>query len=173
MARLRRALDALYFGCGVIAAGFLIVMLAIIVVQMLARWAGLVFPGATSYAGYTMAAASFFALAHALSRGAHIRVGLLLAAVPVRARRWLEIWCFSVGAVAAWFLARYTANLVWWSWKLGDVSQGQDATPLWLPQSAMAIGSVVFAVALTDHLVRLVFLGDHGIEAELAGGAER
>ncbi len=173
MSRLRRALDALYFGCGVIAAGFLIVMLAIIVVQMLARWAGLVFPGATSYAGYTMAAASFFAFAHALNRGAHIRVGLLLAAVPLWARRWLEIWCFTVGATAAWFLARYTANLVWWSWKLGDVSQGQDATPLWLPQGAMAIGSLVFAVALTDHLLRLVFLGDHGIEAELAGGAER
>jgi len=170
---LRRGLDGLYFGCGMIAAGFLIVMLAIIVAQMLARWTGFQFPGATSYAGYTMAAASFFALAHALNRGAHIRVGLLLTVVPAWAQRWLELWCFGIGAVAAWFLARYTMKLVWWSWKLGDVSQGQDATPLWLPQCAMAIGAIVFAIALTDHLLRIIFLGEHGIDAEIAGGGER
>lgn len=162
---IRRALDALYFGCGVIAAGFLVVMLGIIVAQMLARWTGHVFPGATSYAGYAMAGASFFAFAHALNRGAHIRVGLLLTAVG-RHRRWLELWCFAIGTAAAWFLARYAINMVWWSWKLGDVSQGQDATPLWIPQSLMAFGSVVFAIALTDHLLRIIFAGDHGIRSD-------
>lgn len=164
----RRALDALYLGCGVIAACCLIVMLAIIVLQMLARWTGTVFPGATSYAGYAMAAASFFAFAQALNRGAHIRVGLLLAAAG-RHRRWLELWCFAIGATAAWYLARYSVNLVWWSWKLGDVSQGQDATPLWIPQSAMAIGAIVFAISLTDHLLRIIFAGDHGIRSDTVG----
>lgn len=151
-----------------IAAGFLIAMLCIIVVQMVARWSGFLFPGAASYAGYAMASASFFAFAHALNRGAHIRVGLLLTAVG-RHRRWLELWCFVIATTAAWFLARYAINLVWWSWKLGDVSQGQDATPLWIPQCSMAIGAVVFAIALTDHLLRIIFAGDHGIAAELAG----
>ena len=173
MAFIRRALDALYFGCGVVAAGFLLLMLGIIVAQMVARWTGLLFPGAASYAGYSMAAASFFAFAHALNRGAHIRVGLLLSAVGPAARRWVEVWCFAIGAAAAWFLARYAINLVSWSWKLGDVSQGQDATPLWIPQSAMAIGSVVFAIALTDHLLQLIFTGRHGIEAETAGTGDR
>ncbi|MSU90422.1 TRAP transporter small permease subunit [Rhodobacteraceae bacterium 2CG4] len=165
--RLRQGLDAIYFGCGVIAAAFLIAMLGIIVAQMIARWTGLVFPGAASYAGYCMAGASFFAFAHALNRGAHIRVGILLNAAG-RHRRWLELWCFAVGSVAAWFLARYAVNLVLWSRKLGDVSQGQDATPLWIPQMPMAIGSVVFAVALTDHLLQIVFAGDHGIRSDTA-----
>ncbi len=165
MRALRRGLDALYFGCGLVAAFFLVLMLLIIVAQMVARWTGYVFPGATSYAGYAMAAASFFALAHALSRGAHIRVSLLLKAVGGY-RRWLELWCFAIGAGLAWFLARYAVKAVQWSWMLGDVSQGQDATPLWIPQLAMAAGSIVFAVAVTDHLARLIFAGDHGIRAE-------
>ena len=173
MRLLRRTLDGLYLGCGMVAAGFLLLMLGIIVAQMVARWTGFLFPGAASYAGYTMAAASFFALAHALDRGSHIRVGLLLSAVGPAARRWIEVWCFAIGAAAAWFLARYAINLVWWSWTLGDVSQGQDATPLWIPQTAMAAGSVVFAVALTDHLVRLILTGRHGIDPERAGTGDR
>ncbi len=168
MRMLRRALDALYALCGALAAMFLIALLLIIVAQMLARWTGVTFPGATSYAGYCMAAASFLAFASALNRGAHIRVGILLNAMG-RHRRWLELWCFGIGAAAAWFLARYMVNLVGWSWKLGDVSQGQDATPLWIPQVVVAFGSVVFAIALTDHLMRIILAGDHGIEAEIAG----
>ena len=158
---LRRSLDALYLGCGVAAAGCLVALLAVIVAQMVARWAGATFPGATSYAGYAMATASFLAFAHALDRGAHIRVGLLLNAAG-RHRRWVEAWCLAIGSAAAWYLAWNAGRLVSWSWTLGDVSQGQDATPLWIAQVPMAVGAVVFAVALTDHLVRAV-----------RGGAER
>lgn len=152
---LRRLLDGLYFGCGLAAAACLVGILAIIVAQMVARWSGNVFPGATAYAGYAMATASFLAFAHAFNRGAHIRVGILLNAAG-RWRRGLEIWCHGIGALLAWFLARYAVNKVWWSWRLGDVSQGQDATPLWIPQLPWAVGAVIFAVALTDRLVQLL-----------------
>lgn len=152
---LRRGLDGLYFGCGLAAAACLVAILAIIVAQMIARWSGNVFPGATAYAGYAMASASFLAFAHALNRGAHIRVGILLNAAG-RWRRGLEIWCHVIGAALAWFLARYAVNKVWWSWRLGDVSQGQDATPLWIPQLPWALGAVVFAVAMTDRFVQLL-----------------
>jgi TRAP-type mannitol/chloroaromatic compound transport system permease small subunit len=164
----RRGLDAVYLACGVFAAGCLLMLLVIIVAQMVARWTGHLFPGATSYAGYAMAAASFLAFAHALSRGAHIRVGILLNFAG-RYRRWVELWCFAIGTLLGWFLARYVCNAVYWSWKLGDVSQGQDATPLWIPQLPMAIGAVVFAVALTDHLVRFAT----GVETATGDIAER
>ena len=58
---LRRILDALYLAGGIIAAFFTVAILVLIVLQMLARWTGNVFPGATDYAGYCMAGASFFA----------------------------------------------------------------------------------------------------------------
>ena len=98
---LRKILDGIYIGGGVIAAGFLILILLLIVAQMLARWTGSVFPGATNYAGYAMAAASFFAFANTLNRGVHIRVSIILNAVG-KGRRFLEIWCFSIATALAW-----------------------------------------------------------------------
>lgn len=162
---LRRLLDGLYLAGGMIAALALVSILAIIVAQMIARWTGVLFPGAANYAGYAMASASFFAFAHALGRGAHIRVSILLNALG-RHRRWLEVWCFAIGAALAWYLARYAIKAVYWSWKLNDVSQGQDATPLWIPQTAMAVGAVLLAIAMTDHLVRVLFLGSSGIVSD-------
>jgi TRAP-type C4-dicarboxylate transport system permease small subunit len=162
---LRRLLDGLYFTGGVFAALCLISILAIIVAQMIARWTGLTFPGATSYAGYAMASASFFAFAHALNRGAHIRVSILLSALGER-RRWLEVWCFAIGSALAGYLAYYAIKAVYWSRKLNDISQGQDATPLWIPQMAMAAGAVLLAIAMADHLVRVLFLGDPGIRSD-------
>jgi len=162
----RAFLDRLYFACGVIAAVFLIIILLLIVVQMVARWTGEVFPGAPDYAGYCMAAASFFAFAHALNRGSHIRVSILLNAVSRRGRRILETWCFGIGTLLAWYFFFYAVKAVYWSLKFNDISQGQDATPLWIPQLSMVIGSGIFAIALTDHLIHVLHSGEHRIEAD-------
>ena len=164
--RIRSVLDRLYLACGVIAAIFLVVILVLIVLQMLARWTGEVFPGAPDYAGYSMAAASFFAFAHALNRGSHIRVSIVLNAVSEKWRRILETWCFVVGTLLGWYFCYFAFKAVYWSWKFNDISQGQDATPIWIPQLSMAIGSLVFAVALTDHLVHVLGSGKHRIEAD-------
>lgn len=163
---LRRILDFLYKLGGVIAAVFLVAILLIIVLQMLARWTGQVFPGATDYAGYCMAGASFFAFAYALNHGAHIRVSLFLNALG-RHRRWGEIWCFAIGAVTATYLARYAVKGTYWSWKLKELSQGLDATPMWIPQLAMSAGTILLAIAFWDHLARILFTGDHGIRADM------
>lgn len=163
---LRRLLDALYLLGGAIAALFLIAILVIIVLQMLARWTGQVFPGATDYAGYCMAGASFFAFAYALNHGAHIRVSLFLHALGDK-RRWGEIWCFAIGAVTASYFAYYAVRGTYWSWKLDELSQGLDATPVWIPQLSMSAGTVLLAAAFWDHLFQLLFLGDHGIRSDL------
>ncbi|RMD94155.1 MAG: TRAP transporter small permease [Alphaproteobacteria bacterium] len=167
MILLRRALDGLYLAAGIAAALCLIAILVLIVVQMLARWTGEVFPGAPDYAGYAMASASFLAFAHALNHGSHIRVGILLNALPAPARRWLEAWCFAIGAAVMWYFVYYAQRFVYWSWKFNDISQGQDRTPLWIPQSVMLAGAVIFAIALTDHLICLVFRGEHRIRQDI------
>lgn len=164
MARtIRAVLDGIYFGSGIAAALCLIAILVLIVVQMVARWTGEVFPGAPNYAGYAMAAASFLAFAHALNRGAHIRVSLFLNMLSRRGQRILNLWCFAIGAALAWYFVYFAVRFVFWSWKFGDVSQGPDASPLWVPQSVMLFGAFVFALALTDHLVSLITHGDHRI----------
>ena len=164
----RRLLDNLYLASGLIGAGFLFLILVMIVVQMIARWSGNVIPGTTAYAGYSMAAASFFSLAYALNHGAHIRVTLLLVRLG-KYRRIAEIWCFGV----ATFLSGY---FCWYAWKavrtsiaINDISQGQDATPLWIPQIAMGLGTTLLFIAFIDHLLRIFLVGDHGIQAEQLG----
>ncbi|MGI9520769.1 MAG: TRAP transporter small permease [Hyphomicrobiaceae bacterium] len=160
--KLRRVLDTLYLMSGLAAALFLIAILVIIVLQMLARWTGQVFPGAPDYAGYCMAAASFLAFAYALNRGAHIRVSIFLNALG-RHRLWGEIACFALGAVISTYFARYAIKGTYWSWKLKDISQGLDATPIWIPQLAMAFGTVLLAICFWDNLIRLLFTGTHNV----------
>lgn len=164
---LRRFLDFVYAASGVFAALCLITILLLIVAQMVARWTGEIFPGAANYAGYSMAAASFFAFASALNRGSHIRVSLVLNAVPTAFRRYLEIWCFAIAATVMWYFTYYAYWFTYWSWKFNEVSQAQDATPLWIPQSVMVIGGGILAVALTDHLIHVIFRGDHRIKRDL------
>ncbi len=170
MGALRRILDFLYGLSGAIAALCLITILGLIVLQMLARWTGEVFPGAPNYAGYAMAAASFFAFANALGRGAHIRVSILLNAVPAKLKYILEIWCFALGAAIAAYFTYYAYTFVYWSWKFNDVSQGQDAAPLWIPQSVMIAGGGLLTIALLDNLLHLILRGDHRITRDTVEG---
>jgi len=153
---IRLGLDGLYRICGVIAAGFLVAVLVIILAQIGARWLGWQFPGSTSYAGYAMAGASFFALAYTLNHGAHIRVSLAISRLTGTARRVAEFWCLLVATGLSGYFAWYAIKAVRISHMIGDISQGQDATPLWIPQLVMAIGTVVLTIAFADHLVRLL-----------------
>ena len=113
MQLVRATLDRLYFLGGAIGAVCLIVILGLIVLQMMARWTGEVFPGSTDYAGYFMAGASFLALAHALDKGAHIRVNLVLGKMG-RWRRYAEIWCYGVAAVTSVYFACYAIKANIW-----------------------------------------------------------
>ncbi len=159
---MRRFLDGLYLTGGVFAALFLIAILLLIVIQMVARWTGEVFAGVPEYAGYCMAASSFLALAYALNHGNHIRVSLLLSAMG-RFRRYGEIWCFAVGSFLSVSFAWYGSQKMLGSLKWNDISQGQDATPMWIPQMGMVVGLIILAIAFLDHLYCLVFNGHHHI----------
>lgn len=167
MTTLRKFLDFIYVAAGAAAAVCLVAILVLIVAQMVARWTGAVFPGAASYAGYAMAGASFLAFANALNRGAHIRVSILLNALSAGPKRLLEIWCFGLAAAIAAYFTYYAYWFVFWSWKFNEISQDQDATALWIPQSVMVIGGAILTVALIDNLIYVIFKGDHRITRDL------
>lgn len=150
---MRKALDRLYDAAGYLAAFFMIGILLMVLASVVGRAAGFNLRGSDAYAGYAMAAASFLALAHTLKRGEHIRVTLFLERFGGRLRRPLEIWCHLAGTFFCAVLALYSARLVWQSYTFNDVSQGNDATPLWIPQIAMALGAAVLLVAMADDLV--------------------
>ncbi len=185
-----RILDGVYFASGMIAAFFMITILSLIVVGMVGRWTSTAVPGTTEFAGYAMAATSFFALCHALTKGAHIRVSIVLNANDFL-RRWLDVFAVFGAAVIATYFARYAIKTNQFSEMLNDRTQGQDQipewlvslfrldfsgavsggselvyTPVWIPQLAMSIGTVLLAVALWDTLYRMLITGVNPIVSE-------
>jgi TRAP-type C4-dicarboxylate transport system permease small subunit len=182
-----RFLDRIYLGAGVLAACFMVLILLLIVAQMIARWTLTTFPGSTEYAGYAMAATSFFAMAHALSRGAHIRMSIFLN-MNSFTKLWLDAFAMLIAACTATYFARYAIKTNFMSEMLNDRTQGQDYTPewlitalsmfghwptewaqmwaesgtgwvytpVWLPQLPMSVGTVLLAIAIWDHLTRLL-----------------
>jgi TRAP-type C4-dicarboxylate transport system permease small subunit len=150
----RKALDALYEGAAWLAALFLIALLVAVLLSIAGRQLHFHVKGTDAYAGYFMAAAGFLALAHTLKRGEHIRVTLLLSALSPRVRHALELWAHAAAAALSGLLAFYACRLVWQSRLFNDVSTGNDATPLWIPQLGMALGTVILFIALVDELVR-------------------
>jgi TRAP-type C4-dicarboxylate transport system permease small subunit len=150
---MRAFLDALYNAAASLAALFLVGTLAMVLLGIAGRLLNFHVPGTDAYAGYCMAAAGFLALAHTFKRGEHIRVTLILEHVGPRAQRALELWALGVAAVLAAALAYYSVRLAFQSWQFNDVSTANDATPLWIPQTTMALGAVVLAIAFVDELL--------------------
>jgi TRAP-type C4-dicarboxylate transport system permease small subunit len=150
---LRRLLDGIYDGAAWLAAASMVGLLLTVLLSIVSRELHFMVPGTDAYAGYLMAAAGFLALAHTLKKGEHIRVTLLLSALKGRPRRALEIWALAAASALALLFAWYSARLVWQSWQFDDVSTANDATPLWIPQLAMAAGTAVLAIAFIDELV--------------------
>jgi len=149
----RRALDALYDGAAWLAALAMVGLLLMVLLSIVSRQAGFHVPGTDAYAGYLMAAAGFLALAHTLKKGEHIRVTLLLGKLQGQARRAMELWALAAASFLAGLFAFYSARLVWQSHLFHDISTSNDATPLWIPQLAMAAGTLILAIAFVDELV--------------------
>jgi len=152
----RRILDRIYGAAAWAAALFMIGTLLMILLSVTGRLFDFHVRGTDAYAGYCMAAAAFLALAHTLKRGEHIRVTLILDHAGSRGRQALELWSHAAGLLCAVLLAWFALRLAWQSFQFNDISQGTDATPLWIPQIGMALGSVIFAISIADELVAVL-----------------
>lgn len=150
---MRRSLDFLYDATAWLAALSMIGVLVMVLNSILGRLLNFHLPGSDAYAGYSMAAAGFLALAHTLKKGEHIRVTLVIGRLRGGARRALELLSLSAAVLLAGLFAFYACRLVWQSHAFNDMSTSNDATPLWIPQLAMAVGTVLLCVALVDEWV--------------------
>ena len=150
---MRKLLDGIYNSAAALAALCMVGLLLMVLLSIVSRQLQFHVPGTDAYAGYLMAAAGFLALAHTLKRGEHIRVTLLLAALPGRWKKGMELWALAFATVLGSLFAFYCCRLAWQSHSFHDISTGSDATPLWLPQLAMAVGALILAIAFLDELV--------------------
>jgi TRAP-type C4-dicarboxylate transport system permease small subunit len=147
---MRRALNLLYLSSAWAAAAAMVGVLVMVMLSVLGRLLHFHLPGADAYAGYAMAGAGFLALAHTLKKGEHIRVTLIIGKLTGKARKGLELWALSVAVALSGLFAFYAWRLVLQSREFNDISTGSDATPLWIPQLLMAVGTNVLLIAFLD-----------------------
>ena len=150
---MRTWLDPFYKVLGALGALFILATLVIEVVNIAGRELGYSMAGIDAYAGYTLAAGSFLAMAAALRQGDHIRVTLIIQRFTGRPRWWMEVFCLTVATLLSGYFAYFAAKLVWGSYVYHDVSQNVDATPLWIPQLSMAIGLGALFLAFLEELI--------------------
>ena len=150
---MRKLLNGLYEGSGWIAGIAMVGVLAMVLLTIASRLFGFSAPGTDAYAGYAMAGAGFMALASTLKKGEHIRVTLVLGALKGKAYKTLEVIALVIATTLSGFLAFYASRLVLQSWEIEDISVGIDATPLWIPQIFMALGTIFLFIAFCDELV--------------------
>jgi TRAP-type C4-dicarboxylate transport system permease small subunit len=150
---MRTWLDPLYKALGALGALFILGTLLIEVVNIAGRQLGFSMAGVDAYAGYTLAAGSFLAMAAALRHGDHIRVTLIIQRLTGRPRWWVEVFCLAVATFLSGYFAYFAAKLVWGSYSFHDISQNVDATPLWIPQLSMAVGLAALFLAFLEELI--------------------
>ena len=156
---MRKFLDWLYTGSGVLAGVFLILIAALSLAQICGRLFGFDAYSFDDFAGFCMAAASFLGLAHTYRRNEHIRVAILIDRLSGGRRRALEMLCLAASTFLIAYFAWYAADMVLFSYQNNDVSQGLVAVPLWLPQSGMALGLAIMTIALLEDLVTVIARG--------------
>lgn len=150
---MRRLLDTLYSASAWLAGISMVGVLVMVLATVISRFFGFSVPGTDAYAGYAMAGAGFMALASTLKHGEHIRVTLVLGMLKGKALKTMEVTALAIATLLSGFLAFYSTRMVWQSWEIEDISVGIDATPLWIPQLLMSLGTLMFFIAFCDELV--------------------
>lgn len=162
---MRKILDGLYKLSLYMAACFIVGIVGVVMAQVLLNLGdrissllfgsaiGMTVPSYADFTGFFLAAASFLALAGTLRDGGHIRVTLLIGLFPKPLQRWFDIFAVALALAITLYASWYTISMINESWTYNDLSSGMVPVPLWIPQSAIAIGLVVLAIALLDDLV--------------------
>ena len=150
---MRRFLDWLYLASGALGAVFIALIAVLMIAQSVLREFNVRTGAVNDVVAWSLAAASFFAMAHAFKHGDFVRVNLLLEKLPAGSRRALEISCLAIGTVSVAYLAFWANKFTYDSWAFNEVAQGLLPIPIWIPQASFALGSLLLLVAIIDELV--------------------
>ena len=153
--KIDKFLNSFYRFSGYIASLFLILILVFIVTGITSRIFGFYIRGLTEYSGYSLATASFLALAYTFNENGHIRITLFLEKAKGGLLRFLTIWSLAISTFFSGFLAFYFIKMWLVSIQLEERSQGADEILLWIPQTGVAIGAIIFFVCIMHNFLKL------------------
>ena len=150
-------LKKIYKFSGYIAALFLILVATFMLIGIASRIFGFYIRGLAEYSGYCMAASSFFALAYTFVEGGHIRITLFLEKVSGVKKNFLEIWCLIIASFYSGYLAFYFIKMLKISFEFQERSEGADEILIWIPQTTVAIGSLIFFICVFHQFILKIF----------------
>ena len=155
---INKNLNNLYRISGYLAAFFLILVAVFILIGISSRIFGFYIRGLAEYSGYCMAASSFYALAFTFVEGGHIRITLFLEKTSSFYKKFLEIWCLIIASIFSGYLSFYLWKMLIISYDFQERSEGADEILIWIPQTSVAIGSIIFFIAVFHKLILTIFV---------------
>lgn len=168
---MRKFLDGLYRFSGALAALSLVCIMLIVLGQVLLNIIdyialnvfntsfGLLIPSYSLFSGYALGFATFLALGLGIRRAAHIRVTLLESRLHGASRRVNLTLVSLIGVLISGLFVFSLAELAMQSYEWGDRASGLVRVPLWIPQTVLLAGSVVFFVATLHTLFDMLVAG--------------
>jgi TRAP-type C4-dicarboxylate transport system permease small subunit len=150
-----RAVDAVIDGAAMLSewvVGALAVLVSLdAILRWLANWS---FQFVDEVGGYAVLLVTFFGMAIALHRDALFRVEAVVDRIPNRFRQ-LLFWAYDFAALGfASLLCWQLGSLALRSFERAITAPTALRTPLWIPQSMMALGALILVLALLAQLVR-------------------
>ncbi len=108
------------------------------------------------FVGYAVATMIFMGLGGTFRAGAHVRVTLLLDNISGRLRTVIELVCLIITALLTLLATTYFSVSIIKHVNRGTVSNSIAEIPLWIPQSLMLLGLIIFLLELVSYFIRLL-----------------
>lgn len=163
VARLAKGIDRISQWAAYAACICLCLLVLVLCIEIIARGSASESPLSTwEYAGYLQASLVLLGASYTLKTGGHIRVNLLLAKLGVRGRRMLDVFCSLLGLAVIAVICWAFFDLFWTSVQTGRRSYFASATPLWIPQAVLVLGSGLLALQFAARVLK----GAFGLQVE-------
>jgi TRAP-type C4-dicarboxylate transport system permease small subunit len=152
---MRKTLDTLYRLAAWAGAACVLAICILMLAQALSRLGGAMVRGADDLTAWLCAGAAFLPLAATFKRGDLVRMGIVLDRFDDATARWIELLVLTLCSAFALYLSFWLVNFVYETWAFAERGQGLLPLPLWIPQTPVAVGAVILALALLDEWVRV------------------
>ncbi|KAA5607577.1 TRAP transporter small permease [Roseospira marina] len=157
-------IDALCTAAAVLGAACLAGLFLLILSEVLARnLLGQSLAFSWDFAAYGMGCCFFLSAANTMKNSGHVRVTVLFELLPPGPARIAEGVACVLGMLVSLALVYALGDMAWLSYVRGSTAASVVKTPLWIPQSLMTLGALVFVLALVAQFLR-VLLGEGHVD---------
>lgn len=108
---------------------------------------------AEEYAGYLNVAVVFFGFSYALTRGSFIRVSLIYDLLKGKARRVAQWYIVLASLIYILAILFYMTKYTLYSYRFHTVSTNISATPQYIPQIIVLIGTFIVLLVLVAYVI--------------------